>query len=484
MYEPKIKSIRKHQVPDWFHDAKFGIFIHWSLSSVPAFAATGQGDLSDIQEKQGPGAQFANNPYAEWYLNSLRLEGTPTQKYHRKMYGDDFLYDDFVPMFNKEIKKWDPKEWADTFKKAGAKYVVLVTKHHDGFLLWPSKYPNPNKKDYHATRDVVGELTKAVKDKGLKMGFYYSGALDWSFNENPIISIVSLLDNGPTDPEYAEYVDNHWRELIDKYEPIILWNDIGYPPKGKLYELFAYFYNRFPDGVVNDRWMRIPKFARTILKFKPITLLVEWIVKKMTSKEGAAMPEPKFCDFQTPEYARFNETREKKWETTRGIGHSFGYNQFEPEDQYLTLEELIHMFVDVVSKNGNLLLNVGPMTDGRIPEIQKKLILDFGQWLEVNGEAIYGTRPWIRAEGKALNDVGVRYTQKKDALYAIVLGKSKGKVISINNLVVEEKSTIKILGIDGDLKWEQQGDILKISVTAKLPDAHAFSLKISPKPNI
>lgn len=144
IFEPTKASIKKHKVPNWFHDAKFGIFIHWGLYSVPAFAVTG---LSIIESsKEGEEYHNKNNPYAEWYLNSLRIDGSPTQKYHYKTYSDKIIYDDFIKEFNKEIKNWKPDNWATLFKKAGARYVVLVTKHHDGFLLWPSKHKNPKKK--------------------------------------------------------------------------------------------------------------------------------------------------------------------------------------------------------------------------------------------------------------------------------------------------------------------------------------------------
>ncbi len=481
-YTPNLKSIKKHKVPNWYHDAKFGIFIHWSLSSVPAFAEVGQGDLVEIQKKEGIGAQFAKNPYAEWYLNSLRIAGTETQKYHRETYGENFSYDDFIPMFNEAIKKWNPDEWVDLFKKAGAKYVVLVTKHHDGFLLWHSNYPNPRKKNYSASRDIVGELTKTVKNAGMRMGFYYSGALDWSFTETPIIDIISMLDNGSTEPEYVEYVNNHWYELIDKYEPMILWNDIGYPPKTNMNELFAYFYNKFPDGVVNDRWIQIPKIVRKKLKSIPISAFINKMAKYMDSGEGDSLLKPPHNDFQTPEYTRFKEIRETKWESTRGIGHSFGYNKFEPENQYLTLEELVHMFVDIVSKNGNLLLNVGPMADGTIPEIQKNLLLKFGKWLEVNGDAIYGTRPWIRAEGKTLGNNEIRYTQKEDSLYAILLGKLKNNEVVIKSLIIDPIAKINLLGNSINLKWKQKNNNLVIILSKNLHDAPAYAFKIKPKP--
>jgi alpha-L-fucosidase len=143
IYTPDKDSLKSHQVPEWFHDAKFGIFIHWGLYSVPAFAV-GKLEL-DESMKRGMEEHFKNNPYAEWYLNSLRITESPTEKYHKENYGENFSYDDFVPLFNEEIKRWEPDEMVDVFKRAGAKYVVLVTKHHDGFLLWPSKHPNPKK---------------------------------------------------------------------------------------------------------------------------------------------------------------------------------------------------------------------------------------------------------------------------------------------------------------------------------------------------
>lgn len=456
LYTADKKSIKKHEVPEWFHDAKLGIFIHWGLFSVPAFAVTGL-DLVESMKK-GFETHFKNNPYAEWYLNSLRIPDSPTQKYHFKNYGEDFTYDDFVPIFNEKIKKWNPKEWASLFKKAGAKYVVLVTKHHDGFLLWPSKYPNPKKENYCSNRDIVGELSKEVRKKGLKMGFYYSGTLDWSFNPEPIKDGRSFTENGVRTPEYVEYANNHWRELIDKYESIILWNDIGYPPTN-VCEIFSYFYNKFPEGVINDRWRQI-------------------------RKKGDNFPLVTRGDFLTPEYETFNKIKKKKWETSRGIGNSYGYNKIETEEDYLTSEKLIHMFIDIVSKNGNLLLNVGPMADGTIPEIQKKCLLGLGKWLDVNGEAIFGTRPWIRAEGKTLNDIEVRFTQAKDLLYLLLLGRPKSKTITVQSLNLEKKATIQLLGLKGSLEWKQEGNNLSVIIPKNLPESPAHTFKISPKPNM
>lgn len=483
IYTPNYKSLRKHEVPDWFHDAKFGIFVHWSLSSVPAYAVADKGDIKELIKNEGFEGHFKNNPYSEWYLNTLRIEGSPTQEHHKNTYGPNFSYDDFVPLFNEAIQKWNPTEWAELFKRAGARYMVLVTKHHDGFLLWPSKYPNPHKSNYCASRDVVGELTAAIKSQGLKMGFYYSGALDWTFTFAPIENMISFITNGALDPAYAEYVDNHWRELIDVYDPMILWNDIGYPPAGKDKELMAYFYNKTPEGVLNDRWMKLGKNTRQFLKFWPIKKLVGWIVKRAMVKGGAGGGlKPPHCDYRTPEYAHFKEIKPFKWESTRGIGNSFGYNQMEPENNYLTLEELVHMFIDIVSKNGNLLLNVGPMKDGTIPEIQRNLLIQFGQWLEINGEGIYGTRPWVSAEGRTDNGVPVRFTQKEQQIYAFILESPSGEMITIENLKLADETLVTLLGNTIPLEWWIQGDNLSIHLPAGLEKTPAYGVRIAPKP--
>ncbi|MFX1406223.1 MAG: alpha-L-fucosidase [Promethearchaeota archaeon] len=454
-FEPTRKLIKKHEVPNWFHDAKFGIFIHWGLYSVPAFAVTGLNLIES--ESRGPEEHFKNNPYAEWYLNSLRIPGSPTETYHYENYGKEFTYDDFVPIFNKEIKNWNPKEWAQLFKKAGAKYVVLVTKHHDGFLLWPSNFKNPKKKNYHASRDIIGELSKEVRILGMKFGVYYSGLLDWSFNPEPIRDNTSFIENGVRTSEYIEYANNHWYELIDKYEPKILWNDIGYVPTNA-YEIFAYYYNKIPEGIINDRWIQY-------------------------KKKGENFPKVHFWDFLTPEYEIFDKIMTKKWEANRGIGNSYGFNKFETEEHYLKIDELIKMFIDIVSKNGNLLLNIGPKADGSIPELQKKAILGLGKWLEINGEAIYGTRPWIKAEKKTFDNIDVKFTKTKNSLFVILLNKSKGKKVVIKSLKINPNSEIQLLGYNNPIKWSQVDNNLILEIPKDLFDSSAYSFKITPIPN-
>lgn len=456
-YTPERESLRKHKVPEWYNDAKLGIFIHWGLFSVPAFAIAGM-SIIESSEKRSVEEYFANNPYAEWYLNSLRIPGSPTQEYHTKTYGNDFPYDKFAPIFNKHIKKWDPKEWAKLFKNVGARYVVLTTKHCDGFLLWPSKYPHPNKKNYYASRDIVGELSEAVKEEGMKMGFYYSSAWDWSFNHFPIKDTRSFNKHYVQTFEYSKYVTNHWYELMDNYSPLILWSDMGYPAGNNPYEIFADFYNKNPEGVVNDRWNQfIPEENKfNITRHK---------------------------DFTTPEYQVFKEVRKRKWETCRGIGNSFGYNQFESEEDYISAEELIFLLIDIVSKNGNLLLNVGPTADGIIPEIQVKRLMKLGDWLDVNGEAIFGTRPWERAEGNTTEDIPIRFTRKEENIYAILMGKPKSDEIIIVDLALENVSKINLLGIEGELVWKEANTNLVIKLPDKILDSPAISFRIVLKLN-
>jgi len=233
------------------------IFVHWGLFSVPGWAPT-TGDLDKVVEQQGWSAWFAQNPYAEWYLNSLKFENSPSHQYHTQTYGANTSYDDFVPIFNEAIKNWQPDAWADLFQRAGARYAVLVTKHHDGFLLWPSAHGNPFKSGYQASRDIAGELTEAVRQRGLHMGLYYSCGLDWTFQPDLIHDFPSLFAAIPQDEAYVAYVDAHWRELVARYWPALMWNDIGYPANADLPQLFADYYNAVPDGVINDRFRQAP----------------------------------------------------------------------------------------------------------------------------------------------------------------------------------------------------------------------------------
>ena len=401
---------------------------------------------------------FRNNSYAEWYLNTLKFEDSPTREWHNKNYGDKFDYDDFAPGFNSALKRWKADEMAALFSEVNARYVVLTTKHHDGFTLWKSAHPCPHKPSYQTQRDVVGDLTAAVRERGMRMGLYYSGGLDWAFNEARIEDVADVWGTIVQTPEFVKYSVAHWKELIDRYQPALMWNDIGYPAAADLGELFAYYYNNVPEGVINDRFTQS---------------------RDQTPKKGEPMAPPRgpHYDFVTPEYAQFDEIQAQKWESCRGIGHSFGYNRNEGDGQLLAEDELIHMFVDIVSKNGNLLLNVGPMADGAIPANQAERLRSLGRWLDVNGAAIFDTRPWQRADGKTTHGLDLRFTATDGALYATLLGTPAESEISIEGLEAPAGATIQLLGRDGDLRWRQDGADIVIQLP-DLPEGHSHSIRI------
>lgn len=438
-YDATWESLRRHPVPAWFNDAKLGIFIHWGLYSVPAWAPP-TGELGKVDWKQW----FYQNPYAEWYLNSIRLKTSKTYAHHTAKYGADFDYYRFAETFNQENRKWNPGEWATLFRAMGARYVVLTTKHHDGFTLWPSKVKNPVMASLPLVeRDIVGELSQAVRGAGMKMGLYYSGGLDWTFNSKPVATMADVGATVVQTPEYAAYADAHWRELMDRYQPSVLWNDIGYPKAGKLEQIFADFYNRDKGGVVNNRFGR------------------------------------DHFDFTTPEYSRYDTIVEKKWESCRGLGFSFGYNQIEGPEHVIASDKLIALLIDIVSKNGNLLLNVGPRPDGSISDIQQDRLKELGKWLSVHGEGIFDTKPWIRAAARAA-DADVRFTRKGDSVYAFLLKPSTTGEIRVPNVHAAVATKVEMLGQPGALAFTQSGPDLLVQGKAAGP--YAAALKITPAP--
>jgi alpha-L-fucosidase len=453
-------------VPDWFHDAKLGIFIHWGLYSVPGWAPTTY-ELGDVIETGDWDAWFTNNAYAEWYLNSLRIKGSPTHKHHVETYGRDFQYDDFIPLFDEASRDWDPDDWAKLFKRAGAQYVIFVTKHHDGFLLWPSEHTAPSKQNYKAARDVVGDLRDSLLRHDIRLGLYYSHGLDWSFTDAPIRDFKELFTTIVQTPEFVEYVQNHWRELIERYQPSVMWGDIAYPVAGDPVRLFADYYNAVPDGVINDRFSQPGP-----------------VPERFSSDGVAPLPPPAHCDYTTPEYASHSSIVEKKWEETRGVGLSFGYNQNEGPEVCSSVREMVHHFVDVVSHNGNLLLGVGPMANGAISAIQRNRLEGLGAWLDVNGDAVFGTRPWKQAEAVTSDGVEVRFMQKAGALYATLLGTPTGRQVTVKGLRALGDTVVHQLGREGPLAWEQQGSDLTVTLADNAAESPALSLKITPVPDL
>mgnify|MGYP005849306027 CR=1 FL=1 len=434
---------------------------------MPAFAPTQYGDISEIVSKKGFEFQFAHNPYAEWYQNSLRVGASDYLEYHRNNYGEKFQYEQFSEEFNRTIEKWNPEAWAEYFKTIGAKYVVLGTKHHEGFTLWHSTIENPHRKEYYAKRNIVKELSDAIKNKGLKMGYYYSGGLDWTFNQEPIFEFCSMIGSVPQTPEYGDYVYNQFKELIDLFNPAILWNDIAYPLKGKLYDLIAYYYNSVPEGLVNDRWTLIPSPAKHLKKSRFLKAIINKSIQKFIAKSGFEGKKPKSVgDFSTSEYSTQIKYKPYKWEACRGLGRSFGYNQMELDEHHISSEDLIFSLVDIVSKNGNLLLNIGPDKYGNIPELQKKRLDSLGKWLQLNGEGIFETEPWRIQEQNDEGKVRIRFTHnpEKRAIYSFLKNPPKGKQITIKG--IQSVRELSILGYKDTLFFSVSGN----KVTLTVPD--------------
>jgi len=221
-FAPTLESLATHRVPEWYEDAKFGIFIHWGLFSIPGFAAR-KGSISDTFRDHYDIA-VALTPYTEWYWNAIKVPESESAQHHKDVF-KGAPYQDFRAPFLKGLEQWDAGAWADLFATSGARYVVLVTKHHDGFCLWPSAVPNPHEKDWTCPRDLVGELARAVRAKGLKFGVYYSGGIDWTFNREPLRTLADFMGSTPGG-DYPAYAEAQTRELIERYRPSVLWNDI------------------------------------------------------------------------------------------------------------------------------------------------------------------------------------------------------------------------------------------------------------------
>jgi len=365
--------------PDWYRTPQLGIFIHWGMFAVPAFAPRGA-SIAELTRNDYDHL-FARAPYAEWYANALRIEGSETARHHAAKYGSR-PYDGFRAEFEAAAQAFDADAWADLFVAAGARYVVFVTKHHDGFCLWPTGVTNPHKPGWHASRDFVGELAEAVRRRGLRFGLYYSGGLDWTFRATPISDLGDMFACVPLDDDYKDYAEAQVRELIARYRPSVLWNDIAWPDAARLPRLFADYYAAVPDGVVNDRWLgNVALF--TALRDPAIRKSFNASIKaRIAAADGELeSPPPPHCDFRTVEYGSGHAMGGTKWESTRGLGLAFGYNANEETQDYLTGEKLIALYNDVTARGGNLLINVGPKADATIPEVQRAPLKAMGRFL-------------------------------------------------------------------------------------------------------
>jgi alpha-L-fucosidase len=374
-----FSALAGRRCPDWYQTPQLGIFIHWGMFALPAFAPRGE-SITELTRNDYDHV-FARAPYAEWYANALRIPGSETATYHATKYGKR-AYESFRPEFERAAEAFDADSWANLFTAAGARYVVFVTKHHDGFCLWPTEVENPRKPGWHATRDFVGELAEAVRRRGMKFGLYYSGGLDWTFRNTPILDLGDMFACVPIESDYANYAEAQIRELIACYKPSVLWNDIAWPDETRLPRLFTDYYAAVPDGVVNDRWMGNVALLGALRDPAARKSFNATIKARIAAADGELeTPPPPHCDFRTVEYGTGAAMEGKKWESTRGLGLAFGYNANERTEDYLKGTDLVALYQDVTSRGGNLLINVGPRADASIPDVQRAPLTALGKFI-------------------------------------------------------------------------------------------------------
>lgn len=451
-------SLKAYRVPAWYEDGKFGIFIHWGVYSVPAFGN-------------------------EWYPRNMYLPNTREFAHHLATYGPhtEFGYKDFIPQFT--AAHYDPAAWARLFKESGARFVVPVAEHHDGFAMYNTALSEWCAAKMGPRRDLIGELAEAVRAEEMVFGISSHRIEHWWFFNGGRLFPSDVQDErydglyGPARQSFERLNQpfmEDWLarlvELIDNYQPQLIWFDWWIEQKALepyLKQFAAYYYNRAAEwgkGVaINHKFEAFPAG-----------------VAVFDIERGQLA--------HTPPFFWQNDTSVSK--------NSWGYIEGH---RYKTATDLIGDLVDVVSKNGALLLNIGPRPDGTIPDEEQELLREIGRWLAVNGEAIYGTRPWVIfgegptevAEGEftdtkrsAFTNRDFRFTRTAGALYAICLGTPQGQVTirtlgSGSALSQNAIERITLLGNDGELSWEQGQDGLTIRLPAEIAGTHAFTFKIA-----
>lgn len=469
-FRPDWESLQKYQAPAWYEDAKFGIFIHWGLYSVPAFAN-------------------------EWYSRNMYQLGSDEYKHHVATYGPQskFGYKDFIPMFKAE--HFDARAWARLFREAGAKYVVPVAEHHDGFPIYDSKLTDWCAGKMGPKRDLLGELATAVRAEGLHLGASsHRAEHDWFFGGG------RQFDSDVSDPRFAGfYGPAHFRLVKPGYEDRV-YEDWTYVSPEFLDDWLArtaeIVEKYHPDLVYFDWWINQPSFRNHLAEF------AAFYYNQGAKRGTGAVINYKYDALEEHsatldvERGQLSDIRPLHWQTDTSISNaSWGYIE---GDTFKSPEFIVHLLADVVSKNGNLLLNVGPRPDGTIPEPVEQVLRDVGAWLKVNGEAIYGTRPWTRCgegptvvEGGAFHDTDTkpytsedfRFTTKGDTLYAIELGwPADGKVtihsLGSSALKGQKVQSVDLVGSEARLEWHQDPDGLRIQLPIRPPGKYAYVLRL------
>jgi len=460
-FQPTWDSIKaNYQVPQWFIGAKFGLFMHWGLYSVPAHRN-------------------------EWYEKHMYTDG-PDGQWHVEHYGsqDQFGYKDFIPLFT--VSNWDPNAWAILFKKSGARFVIPTAEHHENFALWDSHATPFNAVNMGPHRDLIGELAKAVRKQGLKFGVSNHGIENFQFINPPDDMAAKMKAEHADlyDPKWVDFYNvadrsdaacerflTNWFarnvELIDKYHPDMLWFDNGvdqrYLDPLKL-RIAAYYYNRAKE------WGKQVSLSTKKAAYAPSNDNTETI--------GSII------DFEKISVRFPSGIRSGVWQVDQPIGSTWGYTS---DEQFSGPGTIINDLADTVSKNGTLLLNLSPRADGTFPQEEQDTLFGVGQWLDVNGEAIYGTHNWIKFSeggGRGQPGLNIRFTVKGNALYAIILGNWPGAEAVITSLATTNSPPGKIkavtmLGSKGDLQFTQDDSGLKVKLPVAAPCQYAYVLKIT-----
>jgi len=468
-FRPDWESLQKYNVPEWYKDAKFGIFIHWGVYSVPAFGN-------------------------EWYPRLMYTQETSEYKHHVATYGpqDKFGYKDFIPMFKAE--HFDPAAWAELFKKAGAKYVVPVAEHHDGFAMYDSGLSDWTVAKMGPHRDTTGELAKAVRAQGLHFGLS-SHRVEHNF----FLGVGRAIPSDINDPQYAAFygpahtwLNNKWGTPLDGDFTYVssAWADDWLARSAELVDRYH------PDIVYFDWWIGQASIRPNLTRFAAFYY-------NSSLKYGDHVGVINYKDYAMQEHAgvldlergQLGDIRPLYWQTDTSVSNkSWGYIK---DDTFKSPEFVIHQLIDIVSKNGNLLMNIGPRSDGTIPDEVQRVLLDVGEWLNVNGEAIYGTRAWrIYGEGPTKVVAGsfhdtdtehytpedFRFTSKGDVLYAIGLAWPTNGEAVIHSLArtvgSEPAQSVVLLGGDAKLHFEQRPDGLHVQLPGQTPAKYAYALRV------